>query len=801
MTKRTNETIVKVTAFTFALIGPAVVPSVASAQIEEVLVTARKRTETLQDIPVVASVLSGDQLEQFQAHDLSAISARVPGLLVGTASMAFGSQIFLRGVGSSTLNASLDQSVSLNIDGLQMTQGLAYSAGMFDMAQLEVLKGPQGLFFGKASPGGVISFRTADPTNELEIIARHGYEFEASNNRTDLIISGPVTERLGLRLSSTYSEQDGWMDNEGFAASGLGGKEPRHSDFPMVREWLVRGTALWSDDDKLSARLKVNAISKKGINDGGQTQLASCPDGVSSPSGVPFMGGGEDCKHDKKIRVVSMDPSHYPGIPNEGHPYNEIEQRFGSLELNYDVSRDLTVTSVTGFYDIDQVALHSGVSTNIAGSPIAANPSFSRKEYTQEVRVTSAFSESPINFMVGGFYQDAEVGYDVNLIGNTAIGLPGLLQRGSHTVDISTLSLFGQILWTPVPEFELAAGARWTDEERTHEVVNLVTGSPVIWPTATPELSETDVSPEVTLTYRPADALTLFGSYKVAFKSGSFDTTTIGAPGQEVSFGDEKVSGFEVGLKSLILDRRLQFNLGLYHYEYEDLQVGANETTESGVVVIRTYNAAGSKVYGAEMDLQFIPESLPDLTLYAAANYNRATYDDFSNAQCWGGQRIQDGCNRVFDVNAQLYRGQDLSDKIMARAPRWTGNIGASYSVNLGHGMRANLGWYSSYSDKYLTNMLGRDDMWQDSHFIHNASLSLLGPEDKWEIALMGTNLEGKLIKGNCTNMNSANGVLFGGIVTGGSSRGPAGVEELVCDVASHRAVWLRFSMRLDQLM
>src|SRR5690606_14250307 len=99
-------------------------------------------------------------------------SARIPSLVVGQASMAFGAQIFLRGVGASTLNVALEQSVSLNIDGLQMTQGLAYAAGMFDMAQLEVLKGPQGLFYGKASPGGVISFRTADPSDELEISLR-----------------------------------------------------------------------------------------------------------------------------------------------------------------------------------------------------------------------------------------------------------------------------------------------------------------------------------------------------------------------------------------------------------------------------------------------------------------------------------------------------------------------------------------------------------------------------------------------------------------------------------------------------
>ena len=177
----------KMRAFLLAATALAsAVPVVAAAQqstLGEIIVTARKRQESILNVPVVETALPQATLQRFQTQDLKDIATLVPGLTLGDSILSIGTQISIRGVGTTTFNPGIDQSVSLNIDGLQLSQGLAYSSALFDMGQVEVLKGPQSLFYGKSSPGGVISIRTADPSDRFELIARAGYEFEAQEKQ------------------------------------------------------------------------------------------------------------------------------------------------------------------------------------------------------------------------------------------------------------------------------------------------------------------------------------------------------------------------------------------------------------------------------------------------------------------------------------------------------------------------------------------------------------------------------------------------------------------------------------------
>lgn len=775
----------------------ALSPLTASAQLEEIIVTARKRDESALKIPVVASVLTHEQMERYSISDLHNVAERVPGLQMGSATMAFGSQVSLRGVGTSVLNATLDQSVSLNIDGMQMTQGLAYKAGMFDMEQIEVLKGPQALFYGKASPGGVISIRTAGPGNQREILVRHGYETEAREHRTELIASGPVSDTLGLRLAAVYSDMDGYFDNKAVALPGTGAHNPRHRHFAPREEWLVRGTARWTPTEHFDAQLKVNVMHSRVDGDGGGMQTASCPDGlVPPPPGIPFVGGGEDCRIDRTIRIVDLDPAAFPGIRNGGTPFSEMDQVFTTLELNYQVTPELTLTSVTGYYDVEQDSMTNGTNTTHAGPALVADPGFRRDDFTQELRLTSSFTSSPVDFMLGAFYQDGSMRYINNLLGNTGYGLPPQLERGFQDIDVDTHSVFGQLIWSLTPQLELAGGVRWTREVRKHSVTSTISGTPLAVATARPRLSSSDLSPELSLTYMPTDDLTIFAALKQAYKSGSFDTTTIPMPGSDVSFGDEQVMGGEAGLKAQFFDRRLLFNLAGYYYEYDDMQVGANDATPEGLVVIRTLNAASAEVYGIDVDATWLPAAVDGLTLHGALNYNRARYKDFANAQCWGGQTIADGCNRVFDETTGLFSGQDLSGKELVRAPEWTGTLGADYETSLSDNLIISLGVNATYSSKYATDLVLRRDQWQSSYWKTNASLALRNAADTWEVALIGNNLNDKIVTGNCLNANLTGGIIFGGMITGGVERGPAGVGEVQCYAERGRSLWLRFTLK-----
>lgn len=224
----------------------------------EIIVTARKREEDALRVPVVASVLRADELENSQATDLYDIAALTPGLVLGAAPLEVGTEVSLRGIGSSPLDPGVDQSVALNLDGLPLGQGAAYSIGIFDMERIEVLKGPQPLFFGKNSPGGVIAIRTADPGEETEIIGSAAYEAEAREWQTRLILSGPVTETLGLRLSSQYASGDGYFRNTAVAIPESGAVQP-DKRFGKSHSLYLRLTALFRPSADFTARLKLNA--------------------------------------------------------------------------------------------------------------------------------------------------------------------------------------------------------------------------------------------------------------------------------------------------------------------------------------------------------------------------------------------------------------------------------------------------------------------------------------------------------------------------------------------------------------
>jgi len=775
----------------------AAMPAAAQeAQLSEIIVTARKRQESILNVPVIETAIPQAQLERFQTQDLSDLSTRVPGLSLGEAVLSIGTQVSLRGVGTNTLDAGVDQSVSLNLDGLQLSNGLAYSAGMFDVGQVEVLKGPQALFYGKNSPGGVIAIRTADPTDRVEVIGRAGYEFEARERRGELILSGPVSDWAKLRLASMYSQQDGFFKNKAIAAPGTGALPPRNKRSAELTSYIIRGTALLQPNDRFDARIKLNIVHDDSP-EGGAEQYVSCPDGavaVLPVPGIPFLGGGEDCKKDRTLRVVNLDPNAFIGVKNGGRPFITTDQHFGTAELNFQLRDGLTLTSTTGYYWLKSSSLINGTQTTFAATPLAAENDFRRRDFTQEVRVNSDW-DSPLNFTAGAYYQDAEFTNVITLRGNTALGLPTLLANGSHDVQIESSSVFGQLRWRVIPELEVAAGARWTDERRSDDARNFLLGRRV--QLAEPKISSQNLSPELTLTYRPKDTLTLFGSFKRGYKSGSFTVTTPAMDGIDNAFGDEKVTGGEVGLKSRLFDRTLALNLAGYYYKYTGLQVGANEIAQDGLPQIHTINAGGAKVYGIDFDAVYRVPQVPGLNLHGAVNWNHARFTTLDNVPCWGGQMISEGCNQLLNPATGAFTSQrNLKGIPLVRAPDWQANFGFDYEIPVGSDMRLILASDNQYSGKYTTILGNRPDFYQKSFVKADLSLTLQSKDDRWEVALIGKNLNNALSSGNCVNLNAQNGQVLGGQNTGTNTRGPAGIDEVACFVDRGRELWVRLTYR-----
>jgi len=816
--------------------GPSAAPGTSSSS--DIIVLARKREESILKVPVVVTAVSAETLQTSGVTEITDLPKLVPGLVIAGNLLSIGPQVTIRGVGTSSYDPGVDQSVSLNIDGLSLGQGLAFGSGMFDVAQVEVLKGPQALFYGKSSPGGVIALRTADPGSEPEFIFRAGYEFEAREVRPEFIASGPITETLGARFAAMYSVAEGYFKNHAVPAPGTGAQAVGHVRDLRPETYAFRGTLLWDPVETFTARLKINHAFDKATN-ADQKQLSDCPDGpgqafvpIPGFAPVPFIGG-DNCKYDRFTRTIYMDPAFFPNIPNGGVPYLENKQNFGTLELNWEVGEGVNLNSTTAYYDLDSSSLVNPTLTTAAAPTFSVANDFGRREFTQELRLDTDFS-GPLNFMLGAFYEDGRIRDRVTFTRNrayfwtspafyeAAIGIPLDILNDDRqtTVDIKTYSVFGQVRYKLMEQLELAAGVRWTDETRRQSVYDFQNGADITSLLPVTRIGDDNFSPEATITYTPSDDLTLFASYKKGYKSGSFKMAVPPVAGEDNSFDDERVEGFEAGLKSRLLDRSLLLNVAVYNYVYKGLQVGGIANSEGGVPVITTVNAGKARTYGIDFDVSYAPPSIEGLRLNASLNWNKAEYKNLDNIPCYANQTVAQGCNTFFappsgeqltlppgvgvtvDGVYGFYNGQDLSGSQMIRAPEWAANFGFDYELPVGKGMKlqlSNNNQYSSSYPSYLANGRPNRDNIQDDFFKINATLALKGENDAWEVALIGQNLTDKLVASNCSASNTAGGIFlpFSGAYTGGSVQGPMGWAEALCfPDGGGRSVWLRLSMR-----
>jgi len=809
----------------------------------DIIVTARKRQESILKVPVVLTAVSEKQLTTSQVTSVTDLPRLVPGLVIAGNILSIGPQVTIRGVGTSSYDPGVDQSVSLNVDGLSLGQGLAFGSAMFDVGQVEVLKGPQALFYGKSSPGGVISLRTADPTDKFEVIARAGYEVEAREGRGELIVSGPLSKQLLARVSTMYSRGQGYFINNAVADVATGALAPTHRRNPQPRNFVIRGTLLFKpDDSSFSARLKVNHAYDHSEN-AELKQLAHCLEpgqsftfgsglpGSPIPAAPNFLTpvdplrfiGNDNCKNDRYAPQVYLDPSAFPGIPNGGVPYLQDKQDFGTLELNYDVASQVTLTSTTAYYNLKSSSSVNPTLTVAAAPAFAVTNRFRRREFTQELRANSDFS-TPLNFSLGAFYENGQLRDRVHFIRNTRYGFlsPGIVGADilnddrQSTIDIKTYSLFGQLRYKLTPQLELAAGARWSDETRSFHVYDFQHGIDITPTLPVTRNHSSTVSPEATLTYTPTDDLTVFGSYKKGFKSGSFSVAVPANPGENKNFGDEKVSGYEIGVKSRLADRQVLANIAFYDYRYKGLQVGGIEGFKNGSPVIRTVNAGSSRTYGIDFDVAYRPAAVEGLSLNGSINWNKARYKVLDTIGCYPNQTVAQGCNTLFNPSATqspvptgavlvngvygFYTAQNLNGAQMIRAPEWTANVGFDYEMPVGSGMKLHLSNNNQFSTRYPSYLaLGRpnNDNFQKGYVKVDASIALKSDDERWEVALIGKNIGDKLISSNCAASNTAYGGVLGGEITGGSTMGAAGyAEELCFPDGGGRSVWIRLTFK-----
>lgn len=715
----------------------------------DIIVTARRRVETAQDTPVPMTVLSDTLLDRYGVTGIDSIAQFTPGLLTGESSGAMGGSISLRGIGSGESMAFIDQAVSVNVDGVPISSAQILRAAQMDLQQIEVLRGPQSLFFGKNSPGGIISIITADPGDTSELMVRTGYEFKARDKYVDITASAPLTDSIGVRLATHWSKQKGYIRLVTPNAPGTSSPPPgviptELHRFPKQDEIFVRGTVAIDPTDRLKIRLKGTYTDTEIV--GGSSffsDIVACPYGSAQR---PYEDAS-NCENDGTVYTSQLDPSFLALSPLFYGPYGGRvnKQYLVSGQIDWDMTDALTLTSVSGYYGVREALTSNGGYGPTSNNGFAVR--FTNDQYSQELRLASDFG-GIFDFVLGGFYEDRKL-YTLTFIAVPVINFP--LPTESTNQNQKSTSAFGQLLLNPTDQIQITAGGRYTHETKKllDFTVTPYGGTPFDVTTdpryPSTKLTFNDFSPELTINYKPSDDVMLFASYKEGFKSGGFDAGfTNGAiaadPTRGQSFDPEEVSGFEVGLKSRFAGRQVTFNLTGYWYDYSGLQVSVFDTTSRA---FRLQNAAKARIRGIEMETSFSPFAVPGLSLHAAAAFNDSKFRDYL-ADCYAGQTVSLGCNQQYDAVLMPYTAQDLSGRRLRKAPVFTGQLGGYYEFGLGESLMMSLSADASYSSKYNVGTQLQPLAVQDAFAKLDATFRLFTPDRKWELAVIGRNLTNK---------------------------------------------------------
>jgi outer membrane receptor protein involved in Fe transport len=766
----------------------------AYAQVAEVVVTARKRDENIQNIPVAVTAISGAVVEKFNLTTVEDVANRTPQLIISRGSSGSGADITMRGIGSSSENIGIEQSVSVNVDGVYYGQGRAIDEGVFDVANVQVLKGPQALFYGKNATAGAVAIQTNDPTPQPAASLTAGYEFNAEEPYVEGVASGPVTDRFGLRLAFHYSDQqNGYLRNTATeqtyntydVATGNSNSGPtaRPTSFlGGAKDALVRLTAKWEPTDRLTITVKGTFDDHRTNNNADNSVVVYCPLGY--PQSEATLTNKNTCGRQFAAAQPAF-PLEIANVPGSlegkagGQDFEHYRDGNAYLKINYEGDA-VTLTSTTGY---QRLFNEWGDNQNFTGAAsVYGAERFDWDQFSTEERFNTKF-KGPINFSGGVYFQTTDLDFrqDVDFAGAQNTAAPAIdefvaYNKLSRTVG-HTYAVFGQGIWDIVPDLELTAGARYT-----HELKSSFFRQPYVNPTLSFLFVQYDptnpatavsakqtfdnVSPEVTLTWKPYSNVTLYGAYKTGYKSGGFSNSAILSTGTlpgDLQFKPETAEGFEAGLKTTVLDRQLRVDADVFDFTYSNLQVDFFNTPTFNYV---TLNAASANTYGVEATVDYSPRAAPGLNLHFDGAYDNSRYEHFTAPCSPAGITYEQGCNlaRVVIAGTGAYtfspncgtaanpcNFMNVDGRPTALSPKWTAVVGGDYERAINSAYKLGLSVDARFSSAYVASpfpsdvALGIDR--QKSYAVLDAALTLASLNHHWTFSVIGKNLTNTFIE------------------------------------------------------
>jgi iron complex outermembrane receptor protein len=662
----------------------------------EIVVTAQRREERLQDVPIAISAFSQSTLTNSGVRSMEDLVAVTPGLIIQRSGA--GNTPFIRGVGSNSANGGTESPVTTYIDGVYMPSLYATGTSLLNIERVEVLKGPQGTLFGRNSTGGVVQVITRDPTTadtsaELRLTAGTYKTFEGGG-----YVNLPLATNLAANFTFFVRNQgDGYGTN---IQTGNKTNYRNENTFMGKVKYDDGSTSVtlaadfsWFDDPRGFQRVPFPGTTGKGT-----------PGGPPALSPVDFY----DVNHGQDAFVRTKA---YGGSITINHSFDAFDVT--SISAVRQSSSDLWFDNDFGYANLN-----------------ASRIRFFDNDASQEVRVASNGS-GPFSWIFGGFFLSAQGGNRTQIFAP----VPTFATYIAGTVNTTSIAGFGELGYQITSRDKLTVGARYTiDHRETSGQLGANLQAPGTLPR---EKTWRDPTYRIVYDHKFADDIMAYASYNRGFKSGNFNVLPATTP----AFNPEYIDAYEVGLKTQFFDKKVRFNVAAYYYDYKDLQV--NATTQFSTV---TVNAASARIKGVDFDLNLRP--IDHLSIDLGGSFLDAKYVDFPNAQSYVANPAP---TYGYSVVAG---GRDASGRDLLRTPNTTLTGGISYTVPTGIGdftanARANYTSSFNYEVFHLS--------YQNAYTLLNLGLGWQSTDGRWNAKIDVTNVTNKeyAISGNVTDTAS----------------------------------------------
>lgn len=639
--------------FPLTVVAESVNNAVDKKELEVIQVTAQKRAQSMQEVPIAITAMSGEELTDQGVSDFQGISERTPGLLIGAFSPAQ-PEISIRGIGTKEDGPGANDSTVVSVDDVYIGSRIAQIIDIYDLERVEVLRGPQGTLYGRNSIAGSINFVTRKPDEHFLFKVE---QTVGENNKLDTraMITGAIDEDLGLfgKLSYSRRTNDGYIDLYDSPDNKIG-------ELNGVDRQSFRGQLRYHPDEKLDMILTVEGETD---DDQGQNREPKA-DITEDPSRNAY-----------EINQALGGNSLYDSFATEGFLRRDV---FGTnLKVDYHFD-DFTLTSITAYRDAEVETGIDCCGINGVLYPRANYDHVDEKadQFTQELRLSG--STEDLTWVTGLFYTDESdhrlEGFAFGSIGDPDGSFEEISDSSAFTnisdvnADIEAYAVYAQGTYKLSEKSNLTVGLRYSSEEKTVTSSGSVTGGPpdgiIVGPfnavTANKDWSSTDF--RVAYDYNISDDILLYSSIASGFKSGGFTGAPKTAQSALTPFNEENALNYEVGLKSTLLDNTLRFNLAGFFTDYDDLQVTrfalTPQTTSFGEFL--TENAAGAEIKGLELETTWLP--VEDLKISFNWAYLDAKFTEFG------------GLTPEPDGTPVDYTGNHLR-----QSPKHSGSINASY--------------------------------------------------------------------------------------------------------------------------